>query len=299
MAARDITSCLHSTLQLTITGNSKDDLWPDWALWINVKMLLYMWIVIGAIPWQILRPRLYITLIVTHYRYHPSSPKLLIMCLSTCMSLTHITVMPSVSLSRCTLWLPSAVPHLPPIWPLEQTRWVGGRVTHSSLRVAEVLVVAAESVGWFGQAEGAQRPGTGWRSPKKRNFSGARLSVSHLGFQMKGLLERQAASGRLLEVLLQFCLQQLCSQSTKRQLRAGDTSGCPAIAVSAMLWLALVWSVTNPVEHNAPESLGKWHFPERESLHLNTGRVFVSGRQSKRSYFWVYLKGAMPISMLH
>lgn len=109
--------------------------------------------------------------------------------------------MPDIlSHTKQTLWLSSAVPYLPPFWPLKQTRWVRGRVAHSSLRIAEVLVVAAESVGWFGQAEGAHRPGRGWHSPN----SGTRLRVSHLGFQMR--LKSQGPFDCLLPVLLLFVL---------------------------------------------------------------------------------------------
>lgn len=75
--------------------------------------------------------------------------------------------------------------HLPPIWPLEQTRWVRGRVAHSSLRIAEVLVVTAVSWGRFGQTEGAYRPGRRWPSPKRGEFCRTRVRLSHLGLQMK------------------------------------------------------------------------------------------------------------------
>lgn len=85
----------------------------------------------------------------------------------------------------------SVAPHLPPIWPLEQTWWVRGWVAYGSLRIIEVLIVRAESLGWFCQAKGTQRPGRRRLSPKRGNFSGTRMRLSHLGFEMKGLLKRQ------------------------------------------------------------------------------------------------------------
>ncbi len=110
---------------------------------------------------------------------------------------------------------PLRPPHLPPIRPLEQTRWVRGRVAHSSLRIAEVLVVTAESVGRFGQAEGAHRPGRGWHCPKGSNFSGTRLTMSHLGFQMKGLFKRQGPFDCLLTVLLLLVLSNCVLQAQR------------------------------------------------------------------------------------
>lgn len=85
-------------------------------------------------------------------------------------------------------------PHLPPIWPLEQTRWVRGWVAHRSLRKVEVLVVTAESLGLFGQPEGAHRPRGGWPCPKRGNFSRTRLRLSHSGFQMKRLFKSRKPS---------------------------------------------------------------------------------------------------------
>lgn len=60
------------------------------------------------------------------------------------------------------------------------------------LGVVEVLVVAAESVGRFGQAEGAKRPGGRWRGPKGHELGGTRLSVSHPGLQNEGARSRRA-----------------------------------------------------------------------------------------------------------
>lgn len=94
----------------------------------------------------------------------------------------------------CHLYLSvklSVAPHLPPIWPLEQTWWVRGRVAHGSLGISKVLVVTAVSLGWFCQAEGTQRPGRRRLSPCRGDFSRMRMRLSHLGFQMKGLFKRQ------------------------------------------------------------------------------------------------------------
>lgn len=79
----------------------------------------------------------------------------------------------------------SSCPHLPPIWPLEETRWVRGWVAHGSLGIGEVLVVTAESRRRFGQPEGAHRPGWGRPNPERGDFSRTPLRLSHLGFQMK------------------------------------------------------------------------------------------------------------------
>lgn len=114
-----------------------------------------------------------------YFQYHQSSLEL---------SLKSKSYLTSPN-TRKTHWLSSTTPHLPPIRPLEQTRWVRGRVAHSSLGIAEVLVVTAESVGWFGQAEGTQRPGRRWHSPSRGNFGGTRLRLSHLDFQMKGVFK--------------------------------------------------------------------------------------------------------------
>lgn len=96
-------------------------------------------------------------------------------------------------------------PHLPPIGPLEQTRWIRGRIARRSLRIAKVLVVTAESWGRFRQTEGTHGP-LRWPSPKMGNFSGTRLRLSHRGFQMKGLFNRLEPFRCLLTVLLLFVL---------------------------------------------------------------------------------------------
>lgn len=227
-------------------------------------MWTYMWVVIQAVSWQTLHPQL---------RTPPISPIF--------YWAVNLTVMPNtLSHARQTVWLSSATPHLPPIRPLEQTRWVRGRVAHSSLRIVEVLVVTAESVRRFGQAEGAHRPGRGWHGPERGNFSGTRVRLSHLAFQMKeaGTLWLCARFSAVV------CSQQLCSQSTKRQLSTGDTPGYAAITASATLRLALVWCVTNPAQwaqsHNENDSFLKC----RQLFHLRTAVwASVSGSQSKRS----------------
>lgn len=69
--------------------------------------------------------------------------------------------------------------------------------------------------------------------------------------------------------------------------RWADTSGYATITVSAMLRLALVWCVSNPVEHNGPRVTMKMTiFLERCQLfHLYTAVwISVSGRQSKLSF---------------
>lgn len=119
------------------------------------------------------------------------------------LSLTHVTSSLTHKTNSFTIL---CCPHLPPIWPLEQTRWVRGWVAHSSLRIGEVLVVTAVSLRRFSQAEGAHRPGWGRPSPERGNFSGPRLRLSHRGFQMKGLLKRQEPFDCLLTALLLFVL---------------------------------------------------------------------------------------------
>lgn len=146
-------------------------------------------------------------------------------------------------------WLSSAAPNLPPIRPLEQTRWVRGWVAHCSLRIAEVLVVTAESVGRFSKAEGAQRPGRGWHSLNRGYFGGTRLRLSHLGFQMKGLFKRQEPFACLLTALLLFALCN-CVVNAQRDNGALAIPLYAAITVSAMLRLVLVLCVSNPLEHN-------------------------------------------------
>lgn len=166
-------------------------------------MWIYMWIVIQAFLWQLLHPQLYIISSLTHCRYHPS-PELGLMCTSVtdthyCPArhpLTHRTN--SLTIFCCP-------PHLPPIGPLEQTRWIRGRIARRSLRIAKVLVVTAESWGRFRQTEGTHGP-LRWPSPKMGNFSGTRLRLSHRGFQMKGLFNRLEPFRCLLTVLLLFVL---------------------------------------------------------------------------------------------
>lgn len=105
--------------------------------------------------------------------------------------------------------------YLPPFWPLEQTWWVRGRVAHSSLRIVEVLVVTAKPLRRFSQPEGAHRPGRGWLSPSRGNFTATRLWLSHLGFQMKGLFKRQEPFDCLLTALLLFVLNN-CALKAQR-----------------------------------------------------------------------------------
>lgn len=76
-------------------------------------------------------------------------------------------------------------PHLPPIGPLEQTRWVRGRVAYGPFGITKVLIVRAEPLGWFCQAKCAQRPGRRRLSPNGGNFSRTRMTLSHGGFQMR------------------------------------------------------------------------------------------------------------------
>lgn len=140
-------------------------------------------------------------------------------------------------------------PHLPPIWPLEETWWVRGWVAHHSFGKTKMVVVATESLRRFGQAESVHRPRRGWPSPRRSNSSGACLRLSHLGVLMRRLFERQVLLDYFLTVVLCFCFQ-LCSPSTKRQLSTGDTSGYAAMTVSTMLRLSLVWCDSNPVENN-------------------------------------------------
>lgn len=113
------------------------------------------------------------------------------------------------------LWLSSDAPHLPPIWSLEQTWWVRGRIAHSSLRIVEVLVVATKSVRWFSHPEGTHRPGWGWLSPSRGSLRRTCLWLSHLDFQMKGVFKRQKPFDCLLTVLLLFVLNN-CALKAQR-----------------------------------------------------------------------------------
>lgn len=188
-----------------------------------------------------------------------SSPELFIMC-------TYVTVTCHCHAKHpLTHKINSATtlscPHLPPIWPLEQTRWVRGRVAHSSLGIAEVLVVTAVSWGRFCQTEGAYRPGRRRPSPKRGEFCWARVRLSHLGFQMK-----PRGRSPLTECSL-FCC---CLFSTtvfsqhKETIEQWQqpTSGNTAITVSAMLRLALVWCVSNSARHNSHSHNEKSLVPE-------------------------------------
>lgn len=178
---------------------------------------------------------------------------------------------------HCNLLSCLCLHHLPPIWPLEQTRWVRRRVTHSSLRVAEVLVVVAEPRRWFGQVEGAHRPRRRWPSPKRGSFTAAHLQLTHLSFQVNGQLNRGRSPFAVCSVLF------VPHNCTKRQLSTslflwicGHNCECHAQADTCMLCLQTAW-VQWLESHNGTDS-----FLKRSQLfHCYPAGVFVSSRQSQ------------------
>lgn len=196
--------------------------------------------------------------------------------------------MPDIlSCTRQTLTILGGTPHLPPIRPLEQTRWVWGWVAHCSLRIAEVLVVTAESVRWFSQADGAYCPGRRWHSPNRWNFSGTHLRLTHLGFQMKGLFKRQEPFDRFLTALLLFVLNNCVLKAQRDNWALGwylwiCHHNCECHAQTGTCMMRLQSSGTQwPQSHNENDDF-PGTVPIVSSLHCCVNICF---RQAKQTIF--------------
>lgn len=92
-----------------------------------------------------------------------------------------------------------------------------------------MLVVAADPLGRFGQAQGAHRPGRRWLSPNRGNLSGARVRLSHPRLANEGGRRRGKRGFDSLLAIVSRVLNECVLKAQRDNRGACDTSGHAAV----------------------------------------------------------------------